>query len=76
MAYFWTCPDCGSNLDPGERCDCHSSQVISVAPEKKKDASQPAKQGKRLCASDRISDPLPPFYGMASLRSSSFAKER
>jgi len=19
---YWTCPDCGSNLDPGERCDC------------------------------------------------------
>ena len=22
MAYYWTCPHCGSNLDPGERCDC------------------------------------------------------
>lgn len=22
MAYFNTCPMCGSNLDPGERCDC------------------------------------------------------
>lgn len=20
--YFVTCPFCGSNLDPGERCDC------------------------------------------------------
>lgn len=20
--YFYTCPYCGSNLDPGERCDC------------------------------------------------------
>lgn len=19
---YWTCPYCGSNLDPGERCDC------------------------------------------------------
>ena len=19
---FWTCPYCGANLDPGERCDC------------------------------------------------------
>ncbi len=22
MAYYYTCPFCGSNLDPGERCDC------------------------------------------------------
>lgn len=22
MGYFRTCPVCGSNLDPGERCDC------------------------------------------------------
>ena len=22
MSYYRTCPVCGSNLDPGERCDC------------------------------------------------------
>ena len=22
MAYYNTCPNCGGNLDPGERCDC------------------------------------------------------
>lgn len=22
MPYYDTCPDCGANLDPGERCDC------------------------------------------------------
>lgn len=22
MAYYNTCPHCGSNLDPGERCEC------------------------------------------------------
>lgn len=22
MAYYNTCPNCGSNLDPGERCEC------------------------------------------------------
>ena len=22
MPYYWTCPDCGANLDPGEKCDC------------------------------------------------------
>lgn len=20
--YYHTCPNCGANLDPGERCDC------------------------------------------------------
>ena len=20
--FYWTCPECGANLDPGERCDC------------------------------------------------------
>lgn len=22
MAYYGTCPFCGANLDPGEKCDC------------------------------------------------------
>ena len=22
MSYYVTCPHCGANLDPGERCDC------------------------------------------------------
>ena len=22
MAQYVTCPNCGANLDPGERCDC------------------------------------------------------
>ena len=22
MSYYRTCPRCGANLDPGERCDC------------------------------------------------------
>lgn len=25
--YYVTCPYCGSNLDPGERCDCEESEV-------------------------------------------------
>lgn len=24
MAMYVTCPNCGSNLDPGEKCDCQS----------------------------------------------------
>lgn len=26
MAIYRTCPDCGSNLDPGERCDCQQEK--------------------------------------------------
>ena len=22
MPYYYTCPLCGANLDPGEKCDC------------------------------------------------------
>jgi hypothetical protein len=22
MAFYRVCPDCGANLDPGEKCDC------------------------------------------------------
>ena len=24
--FYWTCPDCGANLDPGERCDCQNEE--------------------------------------------------
>lgn len=26
MAYYNVCPNCGSNLDPNEKCDCESTQ--------------------------------------------------
>lgn len=26
MAYYRTCPFCGDNLDPGERCDCQDER--------------------------------------------------
>lgn len=25
MSYFTTCPHCGANLDPGEKCDCRKA---------------------------------------------------
>jgi hypothetical protein len=28
MPYSRECPDCGANLDPGERCDCQGSISI------------------------------------------------
>jgi hypothetical protein len=26
MSYYKTCPACGSNLDPGEKCDCQQEK--------------------------------------------------
>lgn len=26
MAYYNTCPNCGCNLDPGEKCDCEKER--------------------------------------------------
>lgn len=28
MPYYEKCPDCGANLDPGERCDCKSAKSV------------------------------------------------
>lgn len=27
MAYYNVCPYCGSNLDPGETCDCQTQET-------------------------------------------------
>ena len=27
MAFYNTCPYCGSHLDPGERCDCQKEKA-------------------------------------------------
>lgn len=27
MPYYWTCPYCGANLDPGEKCDCQQNET-------------------------------------------------
>jgi hypothetical protein len=24
--YYRTCPECGANLDPGEKCDCQKEE--------------------------------------------------
>ena len=28
MAYYTVCPNCGSNLDPGEKCTCTEEKVM------------------------------------------------
>lgn len=31
MAQYRTCPYCGANLDPGERCDCEKNSAPDAA---------------------------------------------
>ena len=31
MSYYRTCPYCGVNLDPGERCDCRDEKTAADA---------------------------------------------
>lgn len=28
MSIYRTCPQCGANLDPGERCDCKEKSAV------------------------------------------------
>ena len=39
MAYYHICPNCGSNLDPGETCDC------SFGPEEKQNEADYTARG-------------------------------
>lgn len=36
MNYYRTCPHCGANLDPGEKCDCFRSKYARLTPENKR----------------------------------------
>lgn len=44
--YYHTCPLCGANLDPGERCDC--SKKISQKSEKAENRKNQINK-KRIC---------------------------
>lgn len=41
--YFNTCPHCGSNLDPGESCDCLSKTEPQQKPETTEDVDNETK---------------------------------
>ena len=43
MSYFNKCPTCGSNLDPGEKCECSNKK----ATEKNKDKKQEKNKEKK-----------------------------
>ncbi len=37
MAYFYSCPRCGCNLDPGEKCDCEREKHYHEQKRKKQE---------------------------------------
>ena len=55
MAYYRTCPDCGDNLDPGERCECQDKR--KTAPSGNDTQSGKAKQESDISHSFAISVP-------------------
>lgn len=46
MAYFNTCQWCGSNLDPGERCDC---QRIKLREREEREKEIQVRDGGQYC---------------------------
>ena len=36
--FYWTCPYCNSNLDPGESCDCRKEVVEKPSNDSQKDS--------------------------------------
>lgn len=34
MAYYNTCPKCGANLDPGEKCTCWQEKEPKMVPDR------------------------------------------
>ena len=56
MSYYRVCPNCGSHLDPGERCDCKTSERLSYhrqpipwARDSPAPLSAPRKESGRVC---------------------------
>ena len=47
MAYYYTCPYCGCNLDPGEDCDCEGVQRIKDMRIKQAETYRRAEQEKK-----------------------------
>lgn len=52
MPYFRTCPHCGSNLDPGEKCDCQREKA-KAEPIKRKPQRRAAATIKTRASTDR-----------------------
>lgn len=49
MAYYRTCPFCGSNNDPGEICDCQDKKEVA-APVRRERPQAKITYGQRISA--------------------------
>ena len=61
MAYYRTCPLCGSNNDPGEACDCRETkkEVAPLHQERPRANAYPQSVYQPLCAKSRGEGVLP-----------------
>ena len=62
MAYYRTCPYCGSNNDPGEACDCRTETKKESAPaqrERTQANAYPQSVYQPICAKSRGEEVLP-----------------
>lgn len=61
MAYYRTCPLCGSNNDPGEACDCREmkKEVAPLHRERPRANAYPQSVYQPLCAKSRGEGVLP-----------------
>lgn len=46
--YYWTCPKCGANLDPGESFDCYKEQDIPTVTITKQSKENKDKEEKKI----------------------------
>lgn len=51
MPYYHVCPECGSNLDPGETCECI---LRRQAQEEKERSAKGDTDGSDIAAADRV----------------------
>lgn len=61
MAYYRTCPYCGSNNDPGEACDCREmkKEVAPLHRERPRANAYPQSVYQPICAKSRGEEVLP-----------------
>ena len=65
MAFYWTCPFCGANLDHGERCDCRDAYKIEKAAFA---SDQEAQMPRSVNAQKRVDTVIAPPQRVRALR--------
>lgn len=54
-SYYWTCPYCGNNLDPGEKCDCRDEKHSEIEQSNTADNYKSVQGGEINVSENRVS---------------------